>query len=147
MVRALLRTIVIVIVIVGVVAFFLGYRWAGDDADPVVDRPVGTAGARDTSVDTSRARQTGAEIGEKVAVGVNEAQHAAANGAVTAKIKSKMALDDGVDAARIDVDTNGSVVTLSGRVANEAERQRAVRLARETEGVTSVVDRLVVAGG
>lgn len=144
MVRALLRTIVVVIVIVGVVAFFLGYRWADDDVDPVVDRPVGTTGARDTSVDTSRARQTGAEIGEKVAVGVNEAQNAAANGAVTAKIKSKMALDDGVDAAQIDVDTSGSIVTLSGRVSSQAERERAVRLARETEGVTSVVDRLVI---
>ena len=146
MVRALLRTILILILVVGVVAFFLGYRWADDDVDTIVDRPVGTTGARDTSVDTSRARQTGAEIGEKVAVGVNEAERVAANGAMTAKIKSKMALDDAVDAARIDVDTNGSVVTLSGRVSNEAERQRAVRLARETEGVTSVVDRLVVAG-
>jgi hyperosmotically inducible periplasmic protein len=146
MVRALLRTILIVVLVVGVVAFFLGYRWADNDVDPVVDRPVGTTGARDTSVDTSRARQTGAEIGEKVAVGVEKAENAAANGATTAKIKSKMALDDAVDAARIDVDTNGSVVTLSGRVSSQAERERAVRLARETEGVTSVVDRLVVAG-
>jgi hyperosmotically inducible periplasmic protein len=146
MVRTLLRTILIVIIVVGVAAFFLGYRWAANDGGAIVDRPVGTTGARDTSVDTSRARRTGAEIGEKVAVGVNEAQNAAANGAVTAKIKSKMALDDGVDAAAIDVDTNGSVVTLSGRVTSAAERDRAVRLARETDGVTSVVDRLVVTG-
>jgi hyperosmotically inducible periplasmic protein len=146
MVRALLRTILIVILVVGVVAFFLGYRWADGDGDQIVDRPVGTTGARDTSVDTSRARETGAKIGEKVAVGVNEAERVAANGAMTAKIKSKMALDDAVDAARIDVDTNGTVVTLSGRVSSEAERERALRLARETEGVTSVVDRLVVAG-
>jgi hyperosmotically inducible periplasmic protein len=146
MVRALLRTILIVILVVGVVAFFLGYRWADGDGGQIVDRPVGTTGARDTSVDTSRARETGAKIGEKVAVGVNEAERAAANGAMTAKIKSKMALDDAVDAARIDVDTNGTVVTLSGRVSSQAERERALRLARETEGVTSVVDRLVVAG-
>jgi hyperosmotically inducible periplasmic protein len=146
MVRALLRTILIVIIVVGVVAFFLGYRWAGNDVEPVVDRPVGTTGARDTSVDTSRARETGAEIGEKVAVGANEAQRAVANGAMTAKIKSKMALDDGVDAAGIDIDTNGTIVTLSGRVSNQAEKERAVRLARETEGVTSVVDKIVVAG-
>jgi len=146
MVRALLRTILIVIIVVGVAAFFLGYRWGDGDGDRIVDRPVGTTGARDTSVDTSRARETGAKIGEKVAVGVNEAERAAANGAMTAKIKSKMALDDAVDAARIDVDTNGTVVTLNGRVSSQAERERALRLARETEGVTSVVDRLVVAG-
>ena len=146
MIRTLLRVILIVVIVVGVAAFFVGYRWADNDVDPVIDRPVGTTGARDTSIDASRAREAGAEIGEKVAVGVNEAQRAAANGAVTAKIKSKMALDDGVDAAAIDVDTSGTVVTLSGRVSSEAERERAVRLARETEGVTSVVDRLVIAG-
>ena len=145
MIRALLRVILIVIIVVGVAAFFIGYRWADDDRDPAVDRAVGTTGARDTSVDTSRAREAGAEIGEKVAVGVNEAQRAAADGTVTAKIKSKMALDDVVDAARIDVDTNGTVVTLSGRVSTDAERQRAVHLARDTEGVTSVVDKIVVA--
>jgi osmotically-inducible protein OsmY len=56
-----------------------------------------------------------------------------------------MALDDRVKAAKIDVDTAGSVVTLSGRVASEAERARAVQLARDTDGVTSVVDKLTVA--
>ena len=144
MIRALLRVILIVIIVVGVAAFFFGYRWADNGVDPVVDRPIGTTGARDTSIDTSRARETGAQIGEKVAVGVNAAERAAANGAVTAKIKSKMALDDTVKALAIDVDTNGSVVTLNGRVSSEAEHRRAVQLARETEGVTSVVDNLVV---
>jgi osmotically-inducible protein OsmY len=33
---------------------------------------------------------------------------------------------------------------LSGSVNSAAERQKAVQLARDTEGVTSVVDRLVV---
>jgi hyperosmotically inducible protein len=55
-----------------------------------------------------------------------------------------MALDDLVKASAIDVDTSNGVVTLSGTVATEAERQRAVHLARETEGVRSVQDRLRV---
>jgi osmotically-inducible protein OsmY len=55
-----------------------------------------------------------------------------------------MALDDFVKARAIDVDTTGSVVTLSGKVQSESERERAVRLARETVGVTNVVDRLQV---
>ncbi|HEY7189371.1 MAG TPA: BON domain-containing protein [Vicinamibacterales bacterium] len=62
--------------------------------------------------------------------------------ALTAKIKSKMALDDYVEAHAIDVDTSGSVVTLTGVVASTSERERAVNLARETRGVTRVVDRL-----
>jgi osmotically-inducible protein OsmY len=63
---------------------------------------------------------------------------------VTAKIKSKMALDDMVKARTINVDTTGSVVTLTGTVGSNQERERAVRLARETVGVTNVVDKLQV---
>lgn len=151
MIRGLLRLILIVVLLVGVAAFFFGYRWGtGDDVVP--DRPAGTSGAIDTApdadadIDTSRAREAGARIGESVAVGANEAQRAAADASLTAKIKSKMALDDHVRAANIDIDTHGSVVTLSGRVASEDERARALRLARETDGVTSVVDELTVAG-
>jgi hyperosmotically inducible periplasmic protein len=62
--------------------------------------------------------------------------------ALTAKIKSKMALDDGVEARGIDVDTSGSIVTLTGVVASAYERDRALSLARETDGVTRVVDKL-----
>src|SRR5262245_37264504 len=64
--------------------------------------------------------------------------------ALTAKIKSKMALDDHVKAQAINVDTSGSVVTLTGVVGSAAERTRAVGLARDTEGVSQVVDRLQV---
>ena len=35
-------------------------------------------------------------------------------------------------------------MTLSGSVASAAERERAVRLARETDGVTSVADLLTI---
>ena len=64
--------------------------------------------------------------------------------ALTAKIKSKMALDDHVNARAIDVDTSGSVVTLTGTVRSKDQRDRALGLARDTEGVTRVVDRLRV---
>lgn len=139
MVRVVVRVILIVMIVAAVGAFFLGYRWGAPD-DAIVDRPVGTVGEQ--PIDTSRARETGAEIGARVAVGANEAQEAVGEAALTAKIKSKMALDDTVDAAVIDVDTDGSVVTLRGRVPSEAVRARALQLARETEGVTSVVDQL-----
>ena len=65
-------------------------------------------------------------------------------GSLTLKIKSKMALDDMVKARTINVDTTGSVVTLTGTVESNQERERAVRLARETVGVTDVVDKLQV---
>ena len=143
MVRALLRVVLVVILVVGAAAFFLGYRWGDNDTvQPIVDRPVGTSG----TVSVDDARQTGARVGEKVAAGVNEAQRATADAAMTAKIKSKMALDDTVDAAEIDIDSDAGVVRLSGRVNTETERIKALALARETDGVSQVVDHLVVTG-
>lgn len=63
---------------------------------------------------------------------------------VTTAVKSKLAADDTVKAYQIDVDTNGGVVTLSGAVETQAAKDRAIQLARETDGVSSVDDRLTV---
>jgi hyperosmotically inducible periplasmic protein len=143
MVRALLRLTLVVIVVLAALAFFLGYRLGDDGISRPSDNAVGTTGAI-PKVDTDRARETGAAIGEKVATGANQAERALESGAVTAKIKSKMALDDTVKALDIDVDTANGVVTLTGTVHSQAERTRAVQLARETAGVSSVNDRLTV---
>jgi hyperosmotically inducible periplasmic protein len=143
MFRALLRVVIVVVVLAAAIAFFLGYRLGDHGISRPTDGVVGTTGAAPT-VDTARAREAGAKVGEKVATGANEAERALESGTLTAKIKSKMALDDTVRALDIDVDTNGTVVTLTGTVRSAAERSRAVQLARETAGVTSVNDRLTV---
>lgn len=139
MIRGLLRLALVVVIIAAAAAFFLGYR-LGDNGG--VSSPV--SATQMPTVDTAKARATGAAIGEKVATGAAEAEKALAEGSLTAKIKAKMALDDTVKALTIDVDTRGTAVTLTGSVHSEAERTRAVQLARETAGVTSVVDRLVI---
>jgi osmotically-inducible protein OsmY len=53
-----------------------------------------------------------------------------------------MALDDVVKARSIDVTTRGTTVTLSGVVESKAEHDRALALARETEGVKDVIDNM-----
>jgi hyperosmotically inducible periplasmic protein len=63
---------------------------------------------------------------------------------VTVSVKSKLAADPTVSALRIDVDTENQVVTLTGDVRSEAEREQALKLAREVEGVKSVTDRLTL---
>jgi osmotically-inducible protein OsmY len=63
---------------------------------------------------------------------------------ITTAVKSKMAGDDSVKASDIDVDTHNHVVTLNGTVASQAEKERAVMIARNTDGVSSVVDDLTV---
>jgi hypothetical protein len=145
MLRTLFKLVLFVVIIVAAGAFFFGYRWAADPDDAVIERSAPTTGIVD-EVDRERARETGARIGEGVALGAERAQRAVSEVSLTAKIKSKMTLDDTIEAAQIDVDTNGSVVTLRGTVDSDAERARALQLARETSGVTSVVDELRVRG-
>ena len=64
---------------------------------------------------------------------------------ITTAVKSKFAADDTVKAYRIDVDTKDKIVTLKGEVDTAAAKDRAVELARATEGVRDVVDVLVLA--
>lgn len=138
MFRALLRLVVVLIVLVGAGAFLLGW-WGSNRVAPEAPT-VGTTGR----VDTQKAKEVGAEVGAKTADVANRAGAVLNEGALTAKIKSKMALDDLVRARSIDVTTSGQVVTLTGTVASDAERNRALQLARETAGVTQVVDRLTL---
>lgn len=66
---------------------------------------------------------------------------------ITTAVKSKLAADDTVKAYKIDVDTKDHVVTLTGTVDNSAAKERAVTLARATDGVNNVIDNLTVAPG
>ena len=142
MFRAIFKLLLLLVVVAAVAAFFVGYRLGGDG----IEAPV-SARQPAPSIDTDKARQAGAAIGEKVATGAAEVEHAFGEAALTAKIKSKMALDDTIDASDINVDTVGTVVTLQGTIANRKAHQRVLQLARETAGVTSVVDKLNVREG
>ena len=138
MIRAVFRLVILLVVLVGGGAFLLGY-WGGGVRNTNTPGSVGTTGAN-----TQKAREVGAQVAEKTAVAANQARRALNEGAITAKIKAKMALDDSVKALDIDVDTVGTTVTVSGVVTSEAQRQRALALARETEGVKQVIDQLQV---
>ncbi len=63
---------------------------------------------------------------------------------ITATVKTKLLGDPAVGGLRIDVDTRDGVVTLSGQVKTQAERDQALKLARETDGVKTVEDKLTV---
>jgi osmotically-inducible protein OsmY len=142
MFRALFKLVLLLIVLVAVGAFALGY-WSFDrvrEPAAIQPKPVGTGGR----VDVEKARETGAAIGEKTAVAADRAKALLDDGALTAKIKSKMALDDTLKSRGIHVDSDAGVVTVSGEVSSAAERERALQLARETAGVKSVRDQLRV---
>ena len=131
--------VVALVVVVGFAAFgyWTGAPWFSGSAGAGVAR-----GATGTSAET--VRQRGSELGEKAAAAAEAVGNAVDDAAITAKIKAKMTLDDSTQARSVDVSTTGPTVTLSGTVRSAAERDRTVTLARETNGVTHVVDHLVL---
>ena len=135
----LLRFLFVLVLLGGLAFLALGY-WAGRS----VTRVDGTTTVGTTGIDTGRARERAAELGERAAVASAKAGETVHDASVTTKIMAKMALDDLVKARAIDVTTDGPVVTLSGRVHSQAERERAVRITRATAGVQRVDDRLQV---
>ena len=116
--------------------------WSYPTALPSLGRSRPSAPEVGTTGTLDKARERGAELGEKAAVAGEKIKDAAHDAAITSKIKAKMALDDSVKARAIDVSTDGSTVTVSGTVRSRAEHDRALALARETAGVTAVIDRL-----
>jgi osmotically-inducible protein OsmY len=64
--------------------------------------------------------------------------------ALTAKVKAKLLSDDVLNGMDIDVDTQSGVVFLNGVVDTEDQKQKAIELARNTEGVRDVEDNLKV---
>ena len=166
MIRGLVKLVLLIVVIAVLGAFLLGWWGSGWLRNDPPRDVVGTSG-----VDHDKAREAGAKVGEKTAqaadrtaqaaqtaaaktaeaadragekaaVAANQARKAIAEGSLTAKIKAKMALDDHVKALNLNVDTMGSVVTVSGVVNTQEEKERALQLARDTAGVTQVVDRI-----
>ena len=136
MFRFLFRLIILLIVLGAVGAYMLGWRPDGR-VGATAERPIDT-------VDSAKVKEVGAELGAKASEAASAAQTAIADGSITAKIKAKLALDDTVKARDIHVDYTNGVVTLTGTVATPSERKRAVDLARETNGVRSVTDKLTM---
>jgi osmotically-inducible protein OsmY len=139
---ALLRLVLVFVILGALAAFFMGYRVR--DGRLIDPNGAIASSTKLPDVDTAKAREAGAAIGDKVAVGASAAQHALANAALTGKIKAKIALDDTLKASSVSVESTDGAVTLSGTVASAAQHTRVVQLARETDGVKSLTDHLVV---
>jgi hyperosmotically inducible periplasmic protein len=65
---------------------------------------------------------------------------------ITATVKSKLLWNTNTDGLDIHVDTNNGKVTLSGNANSGAEKNLAGRIARNTNGVIGVNNRIAVTG-
>jgi hyperosmotically inducible periplasmic protein len=98
----------------------------------IVDLDAGTIGT------------TGRLPGRVLEKGVSKTGEAITDGWITTRIKAACVNEDLLKNSAIDVHTKGHVVTLSGTVATAAGRARAVGIARGTDGVKNVIDKLTI---
>jgi osmotically-inducible protein OsmY len=63
---------------------------------------------------------------------------------ITAKIKATLLNEPGLQSTKISVDTVNGIVTLSGSATNQASIDKVLKLSASTEGVKSVVNKLVI---
>lgn len=74
----------------------------------------------------------------------NVGTEARSDTAITAELKAKITDDELLDNTDVSVETEKGVVTLTGTVHSEAQKQRAGELAKNTTGVISVNDQLTI---
>ena len=106
----------------------LGEKWSELTADDIREELSKTG-----KVVRKKARELGGKIAD-----------ATANARITAAIKAKLALDSGLSAVSIGVNTTDGVVTLSGAVSSHDHIGKAMKLAMETDGVREVISTLQV---
>ncbi len=84
------------------------------------------------------------EMGNDANQAMNKAGEVIEDGVITTKVKTALLADPDVKGLAIDVDTKNGVVTLKGTADKAANMERAMRIARDTGGVKSVDNQLVV---
>jgi hyperosmotically inducible protein len=107
--------------------------------------------APDTNRVSNEARRIGNEtkqetkkLGDEAGRAVSTTGQKIDDAWITMKIQSKFFVADDIKSRKVDVDTNNGVVTLNGSVPTTVAREAAVQLAKETDGVTSVVSNLKI---
>jgi len=84
---------------------------------------------------------------EQMKVTARKAGHQLADSWLTTKIQAQYFADDDIKARNINVSTRDAVVTLTGFVDNQAQRELAVQIAKTTDGVHQVNDQLTIGRG
>ena len=128
-----------------------------DEAKDAKDATKGTTGkAVDASKDAAnktvdatkkaadKTEDAAQKAGEKTKDAAVKSKDVTADASITAAVKTKLLGDTKVGGLKIDVDTKDNVVTLTGNVKTAAERDEAIRLAKNTTGVKSVVNKLTI---
>jgi hyperosmotically inducible protein len=120
------------------------------DAIVTLTGSVDNAEAKTRAVELARATKGVTSVVDQLsvapaAVATSGAAEALTDPAITTAVKTSLLADPLSAGLKIDVDTDHAVVTLAGTVATPAEKTRAEEVAKNTTGVSSVVNNLKVA--
>ena len=91
------------------------------------------------AIDDSQATMLAANDASREAEhAMEEAGDAVSDGWITTKVKSVLLVEDATPGMQIEVETKDGVVSLSGTVATEAEKEAAIAKAKGIKGVREV---------
>lgn len=119
-------------------------------ADKTKELSAGAAARTEQAADKvgDKTRQTASTAADKTERATDRAGSKTANAmsdsAITAKVKAGLAAEPDLSALAIKVETEKGVVMLSGFVESKAEAERAEKLAKGVDGVTSVKSAIKV---
>lgn len=113
----------------------------GEKIDAGIERAQETANEAKKDM-----QEAGAELKQEASQAGNTIADGAADVTITAKVKTALAGDDQLSALAIGVETTNKVVTLTGPAPTQTASDRATSLAQAVEGVTEVINKLVVGG-
>ena len=116
---------------------------AADDTKNVVEE-VGDKTKEVAGKTADKTKEIAGDIAEKSKDVVSATGEKITDGWITTKVSGKFSDETLLKDSKIDVDSKDHVVTLNGTVASNKAKARAVEIARGTEGVVRVIDKLVV---
>ena len=109
------------------------------ESQGVVDKTKEVAGK------TKDAVVKGAKVvGDKTEDGLSKSGEVMTDGWITTRVHARFVDEALLKGSNISVETNDHVVTLTGTVVAQSGRTRATTVARGTEGVRRVVNRLTI---
>ncbi len=87
-------------------------------------------------------KQESRDLGDTLEQKADQAGQAIDDAAITTSVKARYLADDLLKGHEISVETNHGVVMLTGKVQNDAAKEKATDIARAVDGVVSVNNEL-----
>jgi osmotically-inducible protein OsmY len=115
-------------------------------ADKAIDatKAAGDKAAGAAVEGVARTSEAAGAVADKAKDAATATGNALTDPFITGKLKAKFADEIILKGSHIDIDTKAHVVTLSGSVGSELQKERAGVIAAGTVGVVGVVNQLVV---